>query len=126
MEPVNLFDLAAQQARWLSVRQNAIAGNVANANTPGYRTNEIEPFERVLDRSRVAMTSTQAGHLTGGATEAGFAVKPEEPRHAVLPSDNTVAMEDELMKAGEVRRSFELNTAIVKAFHRMIMLSSKG
>lgn len=126
MDPVNLFDLAAQQARWLSVRQNTIAGNVANANTPGYRTNEIEPFERVLDRSRVAMTSTQKGHLTGGATEAGYAVKPEEPKHAVLPSDNTVAVEDELMKAGEVRRSFELNTAIVKAFHRMIMLSTKA
>lgn len=126
MDPVNLFDLAAQQARWLSVRQNAIAGNVANANTPGYRTNDIEPFERVLDRSRVAMSSTQAGHLTGGATEAGFAVRAEEPKHAVLPSDNTVAIEDELMKAGEVRRSFELNTAIVKAFHRMIMQSTKG
>ncbi|MBB6467287.1 flagellar basal body rod protein FlgB [Aminobacter carboxidus] len=126
MDPVNLFDLAAQQARWLSVRQNAIAGNVANANTPGYRTNDIEPFDKVLDRSRVAMTSTQTGHLSGGATEAGYAIKAEEPKHPVLPSDNTVAVEDELMKAGEVRRSFELNTAIVKAFHRMIMLSTKG
>lgn len=126
MDPVNLFDLAAQQARWLSVRQTAIAGNVANANTPGYRANDIEPFERVLDRSRVAMSATQSGHLTGGATQAGFAVKPEEPKHSVLPSDNTVAIEDELMKAGDVRRSFELNTAIIKAFHRMIMQSSKG
>lgn len=126
MDPVNLFDLAAQQARWLSVRQNAIAGNVANANTPGYRTHDVEPFERVLDRTRVAMTATQSGHLTGGATAAGLSVKPEEPKNAVLPSDNTVALEDELMKAGEVRRAFELNTAIVKAFHRMIMQSSKG
>lgn len=126
MDPVNLFDLAAQQARWLSVRQTAIAGNIANANTPGYRSNDVEPFERVLDRSRVAMAATQTGHLGGGATEAGLAVKQEEPKHAILPSQNTVAMEDELMKAGEVRRSFELNTAIVKAFHRMIMLSTKA
>ncbi|WP_378949043.1 flagellar basal body rod protein FlgB [Mesorhizobium sp. ANAO-SY3R2] len=126
MDPVNLFDLAAQQARWLSVRQNAIAGNVANANTPGYRTHDVEPFERVLDRTRVAMTATQTGHLTGGATAAGLAVKAEEPKNAVLPSDNTVALDDELLKAGEVRRAFELNTAIVKAFHRMIMQSSKG
>ncbi|MCA0278175.1 MAG: flagellar basal body rod protein FlgB [Proteobacteria bacterium] len=126
MDPVNLFDLASQQARWLSVRQTTIAGNIANANTPGYRTHDVEPFEKVLDRSRVAMTATQTGHLTGGATEAGYAVKQEEPKHAVLPSQNTVALEDELMKAGEVRRSFGLNTAIVKAFHRMIMLSSKA
>ena len=31
-------------------------------------------------------------------------------RPAVLPSDNTVVLENELMKAGEVRRAFELNT----------------
>jgi flagellar basal-body rod protein FlgB len=43
-----------------------------------------------------------------------------------MPSGNDVTLEGELMKAGEIRRSFELNTAIVKAFHRMIMLSSKA
>ena len=48
MEPVNLFDLATQQARWLSVRQTAIAGNIANANTPGYARHDVEPFERYL------------------------------------------------------------------------------
>ena len=45
---------------------------------------------------------------------------------SVLPSENSVVLENELMKAGEVRREFELNTAIVKAFHRMIMLSVKA
>lgn len=37
MQPVNLFDLATQQAKWLSVRQTTVASNVANINTPGYR-----------------------------------------------------------------------------------------
>ena len=31
-----------------------------------------------------------------------------------------------VMKAGEIRRSFELNTAIVKAFHTMMMTTVKG
>ena len=43
-----------------------------------------------------------------------------------MPSKNTVVLENELMKAGEVRRAFELNTAIVKAFHRMMMMSVKS
>jgi flagellar basal-body rod protein FlgB len=42
-----------------------------------------------------------------------------------MPSKNTVVVENELMKAGEVRRSFELNTAIVKAFHSMMMMAVK-
>ena len=31
-----------------------------------------------------------------------------------------------MMKAGEVNRSFSLNTSIVKAFHQMLMSSVKG
>lgn len=35
MGPVNLFDLASRQSQWLAVRQSSIAGNIANASTPG-------------------------------------------------------------------------------------------
>ncbi|WFP65201.1 flagellar basal body rod protein FlgB [Mesorhizobium sp. WSM4904] len=126
MEPVNLFDLAARQSQWLAVRQSAIASNIANANTPGYTANDVEPFEKVLDRTAVTLAATQAGHLGAATTNAGFNVKPEEPTGSIMPSKNTVVVEDELMKAGEVRRSFELNTAIVKAFHSMMTMVVKS
>ncbi|RJG44099.1 MULTISPECIES: flagellar basal body rod protein FlgB [unclassified Mesorhizobium] len=126
MQPVNLFNLASQQSDWLAVRQSAIAGNIANVNTPGYGTAEIEPFEKVLDKRRVAMSATQEGHFAGGISKAAYAVRNEDGKNSVLPSENTVVLENELMKAGEVRRTFELNTAIVKAFHRMMMLTVKG
>lgn len=127
MQPVNLFELASQQSRWLSVRQSAVAGNIANANTPGYHAREVEPFESVLSNTRVTMAATHADHLKGGqATQASFSVKELEPPETELPSKNTVVLEDEMMKAGEVRRSYELNTAIVKSFHRMLMMTSKA
>jgi flagellar basal-body rod protein FlgB len=126
MQPVNLFHLASQQSQWLAVRQSAVAGNIANVNTPGYGTAEIEPFEKVLDNKRVALKATQEGHFGAGITDAAFAVRNENGKNSVLPSENTVVLENELMKAGEVRRTFELNTAIVKSFHRMMMLSVKG
>jgi flagellar basal-body rod protein FlgB len=126
MEPVNLFNLAAQQSRWLAVRQSAVAGNVANVSTPGYGAVDVEPFEKVLDKTGVKLATTDAGHLRGGATEAGFSIRQEERDASVLPSENSVVLENEMLKAGDIRRQFELNTAIVKAFHRMIMLSSKS
>lgn len=125
MQPVQLFDLAAQQARWLAVRQSAIAGNIANANTPGYGTVDVEPFERVLDGTRVAMAATQASHFTGAATSETLALREQRDGPALMPSGNTVVLENELMKAGEVRRGFELNTAIVKAFHRMMLMTTR-
>lgn len=126
METVNLFALATQQSKWLAVRQTAIAGNVANVNTPGYKAVDVEPFQSVLDKTAVKLAATQQGHLSGRAGEYGFAVGEQDASPSILPSENSVELETELMKAGEVRRQFELNTSIVKAFNRMLLMSSKG
>ena len=123
---VNLFELAAKQSQWLSVRQSAIAANIANVNTPGFRALEVEPFEKVLDGTRVGMRATQAAHLSAGAGAEAVAVRQRDDGGSMLLSQNSVVLENELMNAGEVRRAFELNTAIVKAFNRMTLLVTKG
>ena len=126
MQPVNLFDLASQQARWLSVRQTAVSSNIANANTPGYGAVDVEPFEAVLNQTRVAMRATHPRHISVGATGDALAVRQVNDSVPVMPSGNTVVLETELMKSGELRRNFELNTAIVKSFHRMLMMTTRS
>lgn len=126
MQPVSLFTLASHQARWLSVRQAAVADNIANVNTPGYHAVDVEPFNKVLDGTRVSMQSTNPVHLASGATSDNFELKEQQDKIAILPSDNTVVLESELVKAGEVKKAFELNTAIVKAFHRMFMMTTRS
>ena len=58
MGPVYLFDIASSHAQWLSLRQAAISSNVANANTPAYRAQDIEPFNKMLDSKVVAVAVT--------------------------------------------------------------------
>ena len=50
----------------------------------------------------------------------------DDDRTELVPSGNSVQLEDELLKAADVRRSFELNTAIVRAFHQMMTMTTKG
>ncbi|MEO3384898.1 flagellar basal body rod protein FlgB [Mesorhizobium sp. CAU 1741] len=126
MQPVNLFQLASQQAQWLSVRHTAVSSNIANANTPGYGTMEVEPFEAVLDNTRVAMEATNPRHISVGVGSDALMIRQDSESEPTSPSGNTVVLENELMKSGEVRRSFELNTAVVKAFHRMLMLTTRA
>lgn len=126
MQPVNLFDLAGQQARWLAVRQTAVAGNIANVNTPGYHAVDTEPFSAVLDKTNVAMKATQPGHFGFSARAETVALRSDDQASALVPSNNSVELETEMMKAADVRRGFELNTAIVKAFHRMLIMATKG
>lgn len=125
MQPVNLFTLASAQARWLSARQAAIAGNIANVNTSGFAPSDVEPFGKVLDgATRVALATTEPGHLTAAGMPATGGEATDAPK--LVPTGSKVVLEDEFVKAGEVRREYEMNTAIVKAFHRMLLMSAKG
>ncbi len=123
MDPIHLFDLAAKQARWLSTSQSVIANNVANANSPGFKASEVQPFADVLDHTQLQMVSTNPNHLgLGPVAEQAAAVREETPWET-NDSGNTVSLEQEMIKAGEVNRGYALNTNLVKAFHGLLMAS---
>jgi flagellar basal-body rod protein FlgB len=121
--PVYLFDLASRQSQWLAARQTTISGNVANANTPGYRARDVEPFADVLDKTKLIMTATNDSHI-GFTPSKGEASKVKKADSwDTVYSKNSVSLEQELIKSGEVSRQHSLNTSIVKSFHRMLMSS---
>lgn len=125
MGPIHLFDLAAQQTRWLSVSQSVIANNVANANTPGYEAQSVRPFSEVLDKTQMQLASTDPQHLGLSPTAPGAVTTADEDSWETTVSGNSVSLEQEMIKAGDVRRDFSLNTNIVRAFHGMLMSAVK-
>jgi flagellar basal-body rod protein FlgB len=127
MQSLYLFNIASQQSRWLSARQALIAGNVANANTPGYKALDVEPFAKVLETAGVQMAADKPGHLLPDSN--GMPGSPAAVRGAtwdVYYSGNDVSLEQELLKSNEVNRAYSLNTAIVKKFDTMLISSAKG
>jgi flagellar basal-body rod protein FlgB len=125
MIPVYLFDVLSQHNRWLSVRQSAIAGNIANVNTPGYKAVDVAPFEAAMESARLAMAATTGSHMTPGTNSATAVETRSQPPWDVTHSGNTVSLEQELVNAGDVNRAYRLNTSVLKAFHRMLMASTK-
>jgi flagellar basal-body rod protein FlgB len=122
---VYLFDLASRQARYLSVRQATVAGNIANADTPGYKARDVRPFAEVLSRTGLDLAATRPGHLQAEGSAAAVKVKPAESWDSI-EDGRSVSLEQEMLKSNEVARDFSLNTAVVKAFHRMLSASVKG
>jgi flagellar basal-body rod protein FlgB len=123
---IYLFNVVSRHNQWLSVRQSTIASNIANANTPGYKSLDVEPFEKVLESTRLAMNATHAGHMTDGSTKAAAVdIRKSEPWETTH-SGNSVSLEQELINAGDVNRAYRLNTGIAKAFHRMLLASAKA
>lgn len=126
MEPVHLFDLASQRTKWLSWRQITVAENIANANTPGYKTADVPPFEAVYNGTILAMTATNPLHIGVDPLALDAVSVKDGPAWEVTHSGNSVSLEQELLKAGEVTTAYSLNRGVVKAFNQMMMASLKG
>jgi flagellar basal-body rod protein FlgB len=126
MSPIYLFDIASQRSHWLSLRQEAVAGNIANANTPGYAAQEVQPFDSLLQSSRLAMATSSPGHVAPSSQSPTELIQPQDDNWHVYSSGNSVSIEEEMVKASEVNTAFSLNNSVVKAFHRMMLTSTKG
>ena len=123
MESIQLFELASRQAEWLSVRQSIVSGNIANANTPGFRAKDVTPFDAVLQNTNMAMAATNPLHITDPSTDRYVVESQVNEGSAEQLSGNSVELADELMKEGLVKRDYDLNTAIVKSFHKMMLMT---
>jgi flagellar basal-body rod protein FlgB len=121
-----LFDLASRHAQWLTERQAAIAANISNANTPGYTAGDVAPFAAVYGSAELSLSTSDPRHLGLEAVEPTSFVVKDAPAWEVHHSGNSVSLEQELIKANEVRGDYALNHGITKAFNRMLMASLKG
>jgi flagellar basal-body rod protein FlgB len=126
MSPIYLFDIASQRSHWLSLRQEAVSGNIANANTPGYAARDVQPFDSVLQSSRLALATSAPGHFAPSSQSPTEMMQPQDESWHVYDSGNSVSIEAEMVKASEVNAAFSLSNGVVKAFHRMMLTSTKG
>jgi flagellar basal-body rod protein FlgB len=83
--------------RFRKAREAVIAGNVANADTPGYRRRDLA-FEGVLEEARAGLARTHAGHLPNGSGNPEQARVETGPR-GTRPDGNGVDLDQELITA---------------------------
>jgi flagellar basal-body rod protein FlgB len=120
-----VLQLAAQRTHWLSARDELLAANVANANTPGFKASDMRPFSAVLDSSEISMVSTSPLDIKPPSEDSAEAGVVENDSSESTLSGNTVHLEDEMMKLSEVNRDYSLTTNIKRVIHQMMMASLK-
>jgi flagellar basal-body rod protein FlgB len=102
MDPkqVDLFGLAEKRLAWLDRRQQVLAANIANADTPGWQPKDLKPFAETLADSTPTLERTNPLHLAAfgeGTPPIDRSLKPEEK----APDGNAVAIDRELAKVAE-------------------------
>jgi flagellar basal-body rod protein FlgB len=101
LSKIPLFEMLTRRMSWLSQRQEVLAHNIANADTPDFAARELAPldFRRSLrDTGTVTATRTHAAHLGGGAQPQPFRDAAQRGRYETSPSGNGVVLEEQLMK----------------------------
>jgi len=117
MDPtqIGLFDLAERRLAWADKRQELLAQNIANANTPGFQARDLRPFAATLDHiASTAPVRTQPKHLSGTVADAPQTVTVRASTHAV--NGNEVALDDQLEKVADTETTQSLVTTIYKAY----------
>lgn len=113
-EKPEIMGMAAAMAANASARMSAIAQNVANADTPGYRAKDAANFgETYRASSDFLMNATRKGHLGAVATGADDGLSARPGGH-LSPNGNNVSLEGEMMRAATVRQDHDTALTIYK------------
>ena len=121
---IDLFRLAGDRMRYLTERQTVLARNIANADTPGYKAQDLAPFTvespqpgggtsgAVAVNGVLALARTEPGHIAPGNTGAQSPqIIETSPAYGANASGNTVSIEEQMLKSADVANAFSLATA---------------
>ncbi len=138
-QDLTLMQAAIKKMHWHETRQKVLAQNVANADTPGYKPQDVAPldFKGMLESSTSSLSLGGAMHLAttdpkhldlNGATGAsGRPVgKNQKNPYETSPSGNAVVLEEQLLKMNENYTDHRLTTTIYQKNIDMLKASLRS
>ncbi|NLS27302.1 hypothetical protein S2M10_22970 [Sphingomonas sp. S2M10] len=122
-----IFSAIQMRMQNLSQRQQVIAQNLANSETPGYKSRDVsEPnFGDLLQgaggisiaKPRVELTGTMKN--LGAVQPVGSGLVFDKDITETKPDGNNVTLEDQLLKMGKVQADF---SAMTNIYRKQMML----
>lgn len=111
---LDLFKTAMSMARHAGLKQALTSQNVANADTPGYRSQSVKPFADIVPPKTdgFALRATRPSHLTMLNDVASTAVVH---RNNNEPNGNTVMLENEILNSVDAKRQHDRALAVYRA-----------
>jgi flagellar basal-body rod protein FlgB len=111
---IPIFAMLRTKMQWHQQRQQVLAQNVANADTPHYRPVDLADPKFQLaapgPAAPVQLARTDPGHLAGFAGSTDFSSNPNQ--YQVRPAGNAVNLEDEMMKVAANQMDYQAATQL--------------
>ena len=124
MSMVQLFtglNISASGLRAMRLKQNLIASNIANAETPGYRRLDVS-----ADFAEQLKARTQAGELAGDSDTLRPSLVQDPYARTVRPDGNSVDIENELLAMNKNSVEYEFLTDVVSGNIKQLKMAITG
>ena len=115
------YQLARKLLDATALRQEAIATNLANVETPGFRRIDVAPDFAAQLKARCA-----AGDLLQAAASIRPQLIEDQTARSIRPDGNTVEIETELMAMSRNAIEFEYLTEIVSSNLKQLKVAITG
>jgi flagellar basal-body rod protein FlgB len=110
---IPIFSMLRTRMQWHQQRQQVLAENVANADTPNYRPKDlVEPNFAMTPPGLppLQLARTDAGHIAGFGGDTTFRGNPNQ--YQVRPAGNSVNLEDEMIKVASNQMDYQAATQL--------------
>lgn len=95
----DLLSLGDRRLSWLEKRQQVLAGNLANADTPDYAPHDISPFQSALAAQEITPVRTDPAHFGVGDDDIETNTRATS-EHSI--NGNSVSIEHEMEEVANV------------------------
>lgn len=122
-DKLSVVALARGRMDWVSKRQEVLAENVVNANTPKYVPSDLKAFDfkTVLNQTQpaVAVTATNARHIQPVVADSVNVLKQKKTFES-SPDGNAVVLDEQLSKIGEAKSAYEVAASLFQKQYKML------
>ena len=134
LDDIPIFAMLKSRLSYLTDRQQVIAQNVANSDTPGFTPMDLKPFTvpqqggaGTLALAPVSTTLTSPMHLTPpGQAGLSAAAKPvANPDSETTLNGNSVVLEEEMVKMSQARTEYDAAVSFYEQSLALIQQAAK-
>jgi flagellar basal-body rod protein FlgB len=126
---IPIFAMLRTRMQWHQQRQQVLAQNIANSDTPNFRPQDLDEPKFELSApgtSPLQLARTDTGHLQGFGDAASF--RGNNNQYQVRPAGNAVNLEDEMLKIAQNNMDYQAATQLYSRGLNLIKsaIGSKG
>lgn len=124
LEDLTLFQMAKKRMDWVSERQTVLAENIANANTPGYKSKDLKAltFKEQLTPS-VGLTTTNPMHVSAPQANNAYQAQVVRKTFESSPDKNDVVLEEQAAKLGDAKGAYEMAASLFQKNVRLLKMA---